>query len=71
LLTLFLESASAAARVTGLQHILERKGVAASEKLKFLSVTGGVPKYLEEVDPSQTAEQKHRKAIFGPEASFS
>ncbi len=42
------------------------KAVAASEKLKILSVTGGVPKYLEEVDPSQTAEQNIERLCFRP-----
>src|SRR5580658_2124123 len=42
------------------------KKVAASEKLKVLSVTGGVPKYLEEVDPSQTAEQNIERLCFRP-----
>jgi hypothetical protein len=40
--------------------------VAASEKLKVLSVTGGVPKYLEEIDPSQTAEQNIERLCFRP-----
>ena len=40
------------------------KAVAASEKLKILSVTGGVPRYLEEIDPSQTAEQNIERLCF-------
>jgi uncharacterized protein len=42
------------------------KEVAASEKLKVLSVTGGVPRYLEEIDPSQTAEQNIERLCFRP-----
>jgi hypothetical protein len=42
------------------------KAVAAAEKLKVLSVTGGVPRYLEEVDPSQTAEQNIERLCFRP-----
>ena len=43
-----------------------REGVSAAEKLKILSVTGGVPRYLEEVDPAQTAEQNIRRLCFHP-----
>ncbi|PWU14028.1 MAG: hypothetical protein C5B50_18040 [Verrucomicrobia bacterium] len=40
------------------------KPVSAAEKLKILSVTGGVPRYLEEIDPAQTAEQNIRRLCF-------
>jgi AAA+ ATPase superfamily predicted ATPase len=42
------------------------KPVSAAEKLKVLSVTGGVPRYLEEVDPAQTAEQNIQRLCFHP-----
>jgi AAA+ ATPase superfamily predicted ATPase len=35
--------------------------ISAYEKLKLLSVTGGVPKYLEEIDPTQSAEENSRR----------
>ena len=42
------------------------KAVSAAEKLKILSVTGGVPRYLEEIDPAQTAEQNIQRLCFHP-----
>ena len=39
----------------------------ASEKLRVLCVTGGVPRYLEEIHPDQTAEQNLRRMCFSPE----
>ncbi len=39
-------------------------GVSPSEKLKILSITGGVPRYLEEIDPRQTAEQNIQRLCF-------
>jgi uncharacterized protein len=38
--------------------------VAATEKLKVLAVTGGIPKYLEEIDPATTAEQNIARLCF-------
>ncbi len=38
--------------------------ISAYEKLKVLSVTGGVPRYLEEMNPSLPAEQTIRKLCF-------
>jgi AAA+ ATPase superfamily predicted ATPase len=38
--------------------------ISASEKLKLLSVTGGVPKYLEEIDPGLSAEENIRRLCF-------
>jgi AAA+ ATPase superfamily predicted ATPase len=38
--------------------------VAATEKLKVLAVTGGIPKYLEEIDPAKTAEQNIARLCF-------
>jgi uncharacterized protein len=43
-----------------------RKEIGAAEKLKLLSVTGGVPRYLEEIDPAQTAEQNIQRLCFHP-----
>jgi uncharacterized protein len=44
------------------------RGKAASiptlEKIKTLAVTGGVPRYLEEIDPAQTAEQNIHRLCF-------
>ncbi len=40
------------------------EGVSAAEKLCLLSVTGGVPKYLEELDPGLTAEENIRRLCF-------
>src|SRR3989338_5687128 len=34
-----------------------KKKISAYEKFKILSVIGGVPRYLEEIDPDLTAEQ--------------
>ena len=38
----------------------------ASEMLDFLSVSGGVPKYLEELNPSRSAEENIRQMCFTP-----
>lgn len=38
--------------------------ISAAEKLCFLSVTGGVPKYLEELDPGLSAEENIRRLCF-------
>jgi uncharacterized protein len=38
--------------------------IAATEKLKVLAVTGGIPKYLEEIDPAKTAEQNVARLCF-------
>lgn len=40
------------------------KNISAYEKLKVLSVTGGVPKYLEEIDPKQSAEENIKRLCF-------
>lgn len=42
------------------------KAVSPAEKLAILSVTGGVPRYLEEVDPSESAEQNIERLCFRP-----
>jgi len=40
--------------------------VSAHEKFRILSVTGGVPRYLEEIDPSDSAENNIRAMCFDP-----
>jgi hypothetical protein len=41
--------------------------IAAGEKLKILAVTGGVPRYLEEIRPSLSAEENIRRLCFTKE----
>jgi AAA+ ATPase superfamily predicted ATPase len=43
------------------------KNVSAFEKLKLLSVVGGVPKYLEEINPRQSAESNIKRLCYQPE----
>ena len=38
--------------------------ISAMEKLKILSVTGGIPRYLEELDPSISAEENIKNMCF-------
>ncbi len=40
------------------------KNISSYEKLKLLAVTGGVPKYLEEIDPTLSAEDNIRQLCF-------
>jgi len=40
------------------------KNISVYEKLKILSVTGGIPKYLEEIDPNLSAEENIKKLCF-------
>lgn len=42
--------------------------VATREIIDVLSVVGGVPRYLEEIDPSETAEQNIKRLFFMPKA---
>lgn len=42
------------------------KNVSTYECLKVLSVTGGVPKYLEEINPKLSAEENIKKLCFDP-----
>ncbi len=42
--------------------------IAASEIIDVLSVTGGVPRYLEEVDPALSAAENIRRMCFLPKA---
>ncbi len=44
-----------------------RKRLDAREIFDVLSVTGGVPRYLEEMDPGQSAEENIRRTCFSPE----
>lgn len=44
-----------------------RKHISPSEKLRLLCVTGGVPRYLEEIRPDQTAEENIKRMCFSPE----
>ncbi|MBF0298734.1 MAG: ATPase, partial [Oligoflexia bacterium] len=40
------------------------KNISAYEKLKVLSITGGVPKYLEEINPKLSAEENIKRLCF-------
>lgn len=40
------------------------KNIAAYEKFKILAITGCIPKYLEEIDPKQPAEENIKKLCF-------
>jgi len=40
------------------------KNIAAFEKLKILAVTGGIPKYLEEINPKLPAEENIKQLCF-------
>lgn len=42
----------------------QRNKISSYEKLKLLSVTGGIPKYLEEIIPSQSAEDNIHRLCF-------
>jgi len=42
----------------------QKNKISAYEKFKLLSVTGGIPKYLEEIIPSQTAEDNIHRLCF-------
>lgn len=45
----------------------KKKWVSAYEKLKFLSVTGGVPRYLEELQPQHSSEENILRLCFKKE----
>jgi AAA+ ATPase superfamily predicted ATPase len=45
-----------------------RERISAYEKLKVLSITGGVPRYLELVNPNKSAEDNIRALCFSPNA---
>ena len=40
--------------------------ISTAEKLRLLAVTGGVPRYLEEINPARTAEQNIADLCFNP-----
>jgi uncharacterized protein len=42
----------------------QKNKISAYEKFKILSVTGGIPKYLEEIIPSQSAEDNIHRLCF-------
>lgn len=42
------------------------KTVSDFEKFKLLAITGGIPRYLEEIDPSMTAENNIKAMCFSP-----
>jgi len=44
----------------------KRKAIPDIEKLRILSITGGVPRYLEEINPTQSAEQNIHRLCFQP-----
>lgn len=41
--------------------------IAAYEKFKLLAVTGGIPRYLEEIQPTQSAEHNIKRMCFSKE----
>jgi len=45
----------------------KKDSISPYEKLKILSITGGVPRYLEEVLPHLSAEENIRRLCFQPE----
>ena len=45
----------------------QKSRVSAYEKLKILGITGGVPRYLEEIQPQKSAEENIRRLCFRPE----
>ena len=45
----------------------QRNKISPYEKFKLLSVTGGIPKYLEEIIPSQSAEDNIHRLCFQPQ----
>lgn len=44
--------------------------ISAYERLKLLSITGGVPKYIEELNPHLTAEDNVKQLCFSPGGFF-
>lgn len=45
----------------------KQKHISSYEMFKVLSITGGVPKYLEEILPSQSAEKNIQRLCFRPD----
>lgn len=48
------------------QYWINNNHLSAYEKFKILSITGGIPKYLEELDTSIPAEENIKKLCFSP-----
>lgn len=48
----------------------EEKLISTHEKFKLLCVTGGVPRYLEEINPKQTAEKNIKRLCYTPEGTL-
>ncbi len=46
------------------------KHISAYEKFKILAITGGIPKYLEEINPKLPAEENIKNLCFKPEGYF-
>lgn len=46
---------------------LQSKRISGYEKLKVLSITGGIPKYLEEIVPGESAEKNISNLCFSPQ----
>ena len=44
----------------------QKNNVSAYEKFKLLSITGGIPRYLEEIVPTQSAEDNIKQTCFHP-----
>ncbi len=44
------------------------ENISAYEKLKLLSITGGVPRYLELIDPRESAEHNIKNMCFDPDS---
>jgi AAA+ ATPase superfamily predicted ATPase len=42
----------------------EKRSISSYEKFKILCVTGGIPRYLEEIQPEHTAEQNIKRMCF-------
>ena len=47
---------------------VHRTRIAPREIIDVLSITGGIPRYLEEIDPSRSAEENIRALCFRPNA---
>ena len=45
----------------------KNKKTSSDEKLKILSITGGIPRYLEEIQPDHDAESNIKRMCFSPE----
>lgn len=43
---------------------VQKENVSSHEKFKVLCVTGGIPRYLEEIDPTQSAESNIKRLCF-------